>query len=320
MSYKTFSEQVKEHLNFLRSNGLDVKSLLIDAGFVRCVAIDAEKQKRGEYAYKTQKNVMAKKGLVGLNTWFRGPGGMRGQHNTYGHGGERGESEGYAFERPLVKKLDPAKTSYPEEVESKARYLWDQAKESGRSDYLNRKGVGAYGIRFLENDYGRVAAIPARDGAGILRALQFLNPSGEKRFLKGSGWVGLFHKLGEPKNGLDIGIAESYVTAASCFELTGIPIMCAFSSGNLPAVTVVIRNLYPASRIIIFADNDRHLEKNVGILAAEKALMLAGSNSLMAFPNFGEIPASQKASDWNDLIMMNGFEFAKAQAEKQLRK
>ena len=124
---------------------------------------------------------------------------------------------------------------------------------------------------------------------------------------------GLFHKLGEPINGQDIGVAESYVTSATCFELSGIPVICAFSSGNLPVVAKDIRSQYPMSRLIIFADNDRHLEKNVGILAAEKAVVLVGSNSLLAFPEFGAIPASQDASDWNDLVRLVGVEVTRFQ-------
>lgn len=121
---------------------------------------------------------------------------------------------------------------------------------------------------------------------------------------------GLFHKLREPINGQNIGVAESYVTAATFLELSGIPVICTFSSGNLPAVAKKIRILYPESRIVIFGDNDRHLEKNVGIEAAEKALAVIGSNSLLAFPKFGDIAPNKDASDWNDLIRIKGREFA----------
>jgi phage/plasmid primase-like uncharacterized protein len=310
MPYITFTQQIVEHLTFLRDHGLDVESLEITGDFVRCHRIDEDDiSKRGEYAYKTQKNPMNIPGLVGLVTWGRGPGGSQLKHSTYG---QDGQIESHALERSLLKKAHPEKVS-SEDVGSKARYLWNQAKETGRSDYLERKGVGAYGIRFLENEYGRVAVIPARDGGRTIQTLQFLNPDGSKRFLKGSAYDGLFHMLRELKDGQDIGLAESYVTAASCLELSGIPAVCAFSSGNLPAVAKEIRSRYPESRLIVFADNDRHLKKNVGILAAEKALALAGSNSLLAFPDFGNIPPDKDASDWNDLIRLRGSECANIQ-------
>jgi phage/plasmid primase-like uncharacterized protein len=311
MAYQTFTGQIVSHLNFLRSHGLKVEALEIGAHFVRCRAAD-EEQGRGKYSYRTQKNAMDKPGIVGLVTWCRSPGGKT-KHSTYGLDGE---IEAFALEKPIVKSADSSKAAA--DIESKARYLWDQARETGRSDYLERKGGGAYGIRFIENDYGRVAAIPARDAGGTIRSLQFLNPDGTKRFLKGSAWDGLFHKLREPENGQDIGLAESYVTAASCLELSGIPTACAFSSGNLPAVAKAIRELYPNSRLIVFADNDRHLERNAGILSAEKALTVAGSNSLLAFPDFGDIAPGKDASDWNDLIRLKGFNEAKLQMASRL--
>lgn len=315
MPYKTFTEQVISHLEFLRQNGLDVEALEIDAGFIRCRAIDSKEQGRGEYAYQTKKNSLGKPGLVGLGTWVRGPGGNQLKHSTYGLDGQL---EGCEL-KPLVKKQKPEKEGISEEVEKKAQFLWDRAKETGRSDYLERKGVGSYGIRFLENQYGRVGVVPARGGTDTLRSLQFLNPDGNKRFLDGSLWSGLFHKLSKPVNGQDIGIAESYVTAASCLELSGIPVVCAFNSGNLAAVAKEIRVRYSNSRIILFADNDRHLEKNVGVIAAKKAMALAGSNSILACPDFGDIPPFKDATDWNDLIRLKGIDEAKRQISITLK-
>lgn len=308
MAYMTFPEQVASPLTFLRDRGLDVETLQVDAGFVRCHSIDEEGSgKRGEYAYKTEKKKLEKPGMAGLVTWCRGSGGHEKTHKTYGQDGKIA-----ACALPLPKKSDPAMFAPSEDVGSKARRLWDQAKESGRSDYLEAKGVGAYGIRFLENEYGSVAVVPLHDLRGYLWTLQFLNPDGSKRFLKGSEPMGLFHKLREPKSGQDIGIAESYVTAASCLELSGIPMVNAFSSSNVPIVASVIRENYPKSRIIIFGDNDRHLEENTGRKYAEKAVSSI-SNCISAFPDFGDIPPSKEASDWNDLVRLKGVEVAKHQ-------
>lgn len=309
MAYQTFTEQVTSHLTFLRDQGLDVETLQVDAGFVRCHSIDEEGSgKRGKYAYKTQKNMMGKPGIVGLVTWCRCQGGQEKNHKTYGQDGKIATSA-----LSTVKKSNPAKVAPSEDVSSNARRLWNQAKESGRSDYLEKKDVGAYGIRFLENEYGRVAVVPLHDWRGYLWALQFLNPDGSKRFLKDSKPDGLFHKLDEPKNGQDIGIAESYVTAASCLELLGIPMVCAFSSSNVPIVTRGMRENYPKSRIVIFGDNDRHLEENTGRKYAEKAVS-STANCVLALPDFGDIPPSKDASDWNDLLRLRGND----EAEQQL--
>jgi putative DNA primase/helicase len=75
------------------------------------------------------------------------------------------------------------------------------------------------------------------DEFGKLWSYQLLNPEGTKMYPKGAGTEGLFHKLQEPFNGQPIGIAESYATSATCFELSQVPMVCAFSSENLLAVT-----------------------------------------------------------------------------------
>lgn len=180
--------------------------------------------------------------------------------------------DGASFARTEPKKADDERGQSNEEAVKKSQYIWRSlAKESGRSDYLEKKRVGAYGIRFLENKYGLVAVVPARDSGGNIRALEFLNPDGTKRFLTGSSWKGLFHMLFIPVNGKIIGIAESYVTAAICLELVRIPTVCAFSSGNLPAAARSMHAMFPGSSIAIFADNDKHPESkgtNVGVLKA----------------------------------------------------
>lgn len=184
MPFKTFAEQVDEHLAFLRSKGLDVEALAIDKGFIRCHALNGSECGRGEYSYKTQKNHMNKPGIVGLVTWCRGSNGNQFKHSTYGLDGEV-KSRMLELERPIIKKEDSGPKIAVSEVESKARYLWNKTKKIGQSDYLERKGIGSYGIRFLENQYGRVAVVPAMDEGETLRNLQFLNPNGFKRFLKG---------------------------------------------------------------------------------------------------------------------------------------
>ena len=113
------------------------------------------------------------------------------------------------------------------------------------------------------------------DEYGKLWSYQLLNPDGTKRHPKECRTDGLFRWHANLQNGERIGIAESYVTAATCMELSGVPTVCAFTSENLVAVAQSIRLLFPKSHIILFVDNDRHLEKtgnaNKGILKAHQA-------------------------------------------------
>jgi putative DNA primase/helicase len=320
---KTYDEQLREHITFLQSNGLDVTELQVSipgkAEYVRCRAI-GETTGRGEYCYQTVASVL-NNGSYGLSTICRHPGGERSpSFRTYGlpPSGDfvNPQVNSPSFAKPEERKADGQAGRSTDEAIKKSQYIWRLAKENGRSDYLERKGVGAYGIRFLENEYGRVAVIPARDPVGNILALEFLNPNGGKRFLNGSSWKGLFHMLRLPVNGQLIGIAESYATAATCLELVGIPVVCAFNAGNLSAVARSIHAMFPASPITIFADNDRHLESrggNLGVLKAREALNGLGCSVSLSVPDFGDLAPSKEASDWNDLVRLKGADAAKAQ-------
>ncbi len=320
---KTYDEQIREHIAFLQSNGLHVVELKVSAAgnaeYVRCRAI-GETSGRGEYCYQTV-GATLNNGTFGLSTICRIPGGERvPPFRTNGLPLSANcinpQVDCASFARPEIKKADDKGRQSNEEAEKKSQYIWSLAKESGRSDYLEKKGVGAYGIRFLENKYGRVVVVPARDSGGNIRALEFLNPDGTKRFLTGSSWKGLFHMLRPPVSGQIIGIAESYATAATCLELVRIPVVCAFNSGNLSAVAGSIHAMFPDSSIAVFADNDRHLESkgaNVGVLKAQEALNGLRCSCYLLAPDFRSRQPAKDESDWNDLVRVLGSEVAERQ-------
>jgi phage/plasmid primase-like uncharacterized protein len=313
MSYKTYAEQLTEHIRFLQSQGLSIEQLNISGSFIRC---PKEGQSgRGELCYKSTLTKL-NNGTVGIATWCRGLAGLQTSYQTYGLGPAEGESA------PKVEvHSSQTKESISEmhcSVAKKAYGFWQHSSVTGSSDYLGRKSVGSYGIRFRQSDqYGNVAVIPMYDSDGKLWSYQLLNLDGKKRHPKDARTKGLFYKLKEPVNGKPIGIAESYVTAATCMELSDIPMVCAFSSSNLFDITKLMLSLHPASPIIIFGDNDRHLEKsgnqNVGRLKAQEAQNLSKNRIILAIPDFYNLEPSKEASDWNDLVRLKGKEFARNQ-------
>lgn len=308
MPLMTYTEQLASHAKFLRDLGLDVDIPKVDMGLVRCKALHPEPGKCSEYAYTTSRNPMKKADRVGLITWCRGYNGVEKTHNTYGLGGS---SEGYLLAPSTANKpqLEARKSS--EAIIQNCRKWWDSAHEHGSSPYLEKKNVGTYGVRFYNNG---TVLVPARDVHGVLLAVQFLNADGRKRFPAGAVSTGLFHELRTPVNGQILGIAESYTTAATCMELAGISMVCSFGSSNLTAVAEALRKKYPDSRMMICADNDRHLQKNKGIDCAEGACSLIG-NACVAVPDFGNLSAGRDASDWNDLARLIGDDAVKAQLQ-----
>jgi|SRR5208337_2826286 len=224
-------------------------------------------------------------GYVGLVIWCRDSTGAQYTHKSYSL--LPCENERHL---PLqAVSTDDGQTAKHEEAARRAYGFWEHCLPFGTSDYLIRKGGGYYGIRFRSSkEYGNVGVVPIRDESGKLWGYQLLNQDGSKRMPKGAKTRGLFHELQEPIDGQMIGVSESYVTAATCFQLSGLPMIYAFSCANLLPVALVVRKLYQKSHVVFFADNDRHLE--VRGLANEGVL-----------------------SDWNDLYRFTGEKNAKAQ-------
>jgi phage/plasmid primase-like uncharacterized protein len=292
MGYMTFWQQKAKHLKFLSEAGLEVTNLVIDStGFTRSWII--RRQKGGDYAYKTVSRKL-NNGMTGLITWCRGLNGQISTCKTYGLPPDGSESTS------CTAMVEKESVFYA--ASDAIQKFWDLSLQYGESDYLKKKGVGAYRIRFRDNQYGKVAVVPIRDVKNKLCSYQILNSNGSKAFAKGSRLSGFFHRLTELVDGSPIGIAESYVTAATCLEITGLPMVTAFTSGNLERVAVELRQEYLNSSLVIFADNDRHLVVNKGVCDAEKAYMRCNGAGAILIPNFYGYPRTREYSDWNDLV------------------
>lgn len=108
------------------------------------------------------------------------------------------------------------------------------------------------------------------------------------------------------------------MTAATCMENTGITCVCCFGCNNMKGVVSLLLSMYQDKRIAIFADNDRHLEKNEGVLKAQEARKLGGDRVVLVIPDFGDCRPSKEASDWNDLVRLIGVKDARSQLMRGL--
>lgn len=141
----------------------------------------------------------------------------------------------------------------------KAEKLWARSRPDGVSEYLNRKQVGAYGVRFA---FGSVV-VPLVDLAGKLHGLQWIAKDGGKVFGTGTVKEGHFHQIGELAEDLPIGFGEGYATCASGHMATAWPVVTCFDAGNIMPVMAAWRKLYPDKQFVIFADDDRHLVRRL---------------------------------------------------------
>lgn len=189
------------------------------------------------------------------------------------------------------------------EAAAEAARQWAGASESGSSPYLQRKGVQAYGLRFLADGS---CLVPMRDAAGELHNLQTIRPTKpadggpDKLFLKGGRKAGLFHLVGNADGADWLLIAEGYATAASIHEATGRPVAVAFDCGNLGPVVRALRGRWPDARILVCGDDDtataERTGRNPGREKATEAAKLG--RGVAVFPELAEGAAG---SDFNDV-------------------
>lgn len=206
------------------------------------------------------------------------------------------------------------------------RFIKQHCRQEGRSPYLDRKQVDAFGVWFsrtvavISIDDQRQSAdiwtgtgvkqffdelpkprpdhhsflriqvgdviIPLRDVKGTVQSVQVINASGTKMFPRYGLKSGLWHRIGNPEGAPVIGVAEGYSTAASIHMAMGWPMAVTFDCGNMLKVTPLLRLSYPAARLVICGDDDVDVPGNPGRTKALEAAKVP--NAVAVFPDFGE--------------------------------
>lgn len=162
---------------------------------------------------------------------------------------------------------------------NRARAQWGQARaEPTATDlipYMAKKGLRwAKGLKFMPDGTLLVPAIryditeemerhPEYTGPRRLVSLQKIGPDGQKRFNKDGAVKGAAFRAGaKPKDGDLIMLGEGLATVLSVLQaLEGeYAAFVAFSADNLIPVAKILRGLYPASPLLILADDDAYVE------------------------------------------------------------
>jgi len=191
----------------------------------------------------------------------------------------------------------------------RAEALWSAATPADPDHpYLARKQIQAHGIR--QSATGDLV-LPLINADGELQSLQFIRADGEKRFLAqgkaAGGYFWLGHRHGAPK----LLEAEGYATAASLHEATGYPVAIAFSGHNLALIAELIRQQFPAARLVLCGDCDSKADgSNPGQQYAKKAAQATGATAI--FPRFSGDAAG---TDFNDLQQQEGAPAVRRQVE-----
>lgn len=182
------------------------------------------------------------------------------------------------------------------QVARQAAQLWAMAKPADRLHrYLQAKQVKPYSLRQLSQ--GRLVVPLCTDGN--LVNLQFLLPTGDKRYLSGGRVQGCYSPLGKITEGCRLYVCEGWATGATLHAHTGSPVVCALSAGNLKAVAIAMRERYGDDLdLVIAGDDDRQTLGNPGRTAANRAATATGAR--VVFPEWPD-DAPAELSDFNDL-------------------
>lgn len=247
-------------LTQLRLAGLIVD--YIDIGRMRRCKIEGERERKGWYALHevlTDDNRLL---LVGTYGIWQGD-----DPNTTKidlHKTRLSKDQQTALKSRVAedkRRVDAQARKEQEKAARIAEAAWQKCNADGESEYLKRKGIRSYGLRFT--DAGALA-IPLLDGFGRIHGLQFILPADHPRYKKTGNdkWFwpanlavkGNYFLIGTPVDVLLI--CEGYATAATLHEATGLPVAVAFNAGNLLPVAQALRKRYQQTSILICADDD----------------------------------------------------------------
>jgi hypothetical protein len=182
---------------------------------------------------------------------------------------------------------------------NKANHIWEQSTEAPTDHpYLISKRVQSHGLKLSR---GKLI-VPLYDQNQVLQSLQFIDPDGEKRFLRGGLTKGCYFPI---EGALDkiLYIAEGFATAATVHEVTGSAVAVAFNANNLKPVAIALREKFLNLEIVICADDDHQTKENPGIRKAIEAA--AATRSKVVIPEFNG-NRSDSDTDFNDLFVLDG--------------
>ena len=202
------------------------------------------------------------------------------------------------------RKLTKERNAGHAEAATTAQQLWDSASECVTHPYLEKKKIKSHGLKIDR----QTLLIPLYDEHGNLASLQKIWPDPKnpgkfvKGFLKGSRLHGNCFTIGSVED--KVVICEGYATGATIHEITGLPVVIAFSSNNLLNITHQVVKNHPQVGIIVAADNDRFKPGNPGLTKAKEAAKAVKAR--LVVPEFASDDG--EPTDFNDLYLSEGSE------------
>lgn len=190
---------------------------------------------------------------------------------------------------------EPAKKRYPEASPNKdskpdfTSFIWGKSVKRDHP-YLHEKRVSLGNARVnFHGDLNRIVApmtdtVPGNESGLEVKTLHFIYEDGTKGFNREI--LGLFHIASEYDCDKSVVvICEGFATARSIAEsVPGLYVVACMPACNMKPVALRIRELLPASRIVLAADVNAN---QVGQKAAEESVQALGDNCEIIYPTQG---------------------------------
>ena len=212
------------------------------------------------------------------------------------------------------KQKDYEREKNAKDCAKKSKEMWPKLSEEGSSSYLKRKLIPElYGVRVgTANLNGvpkqNVLFVPMYGKGDKLKGFQRIYPDGSKKVSYGIDPKGAYFVFGEnPANGEEVYVCEGFATAASVYQATGKPTVCAFFANNLAAVCLIFNE---NNEVVLCADDDQFTPPEKGGNAGRKASEKCPASAIV-FPEFKNL--DDKPTDFNDLHVREGIEVLRKQ-------
>lgn len=247
-------------LGQLQAAGLEVETLEIGR-MRRCRTNDGGKEKRGWYMLHEMRLDNGSDLIVGTYGIWRGAENNATKVEIRKQELSREQAEALRSRLAQDKRrAEAARKADAARAAARAAKAWRQCQPTGESEYLARKGVAGYGVRYSPSG---AMVIPLLDVQGHIHGLQIIRGKNRKAGTQEkeywpAGLVkkGHFHLIGMPAAGGLMLLAEGYATAASLHGATGLPVAVAFDANNLAPVADALRGRYKGIHILACADDD----------------------------------------------------------------
>lgn len=205
---------------------------------------------------------------------------------------------------------------------NRAAGLFKRMPEKGRSEYLDRKQIVGFGVRYAPRSGAfLVPMCNVRDqivGLQVVFPVKQEDTGRDKSYWPyGMSKEGAFHLIGpHPEPGEPVLVCEGYATGASLHMATSLTVAIAFDAGNLLVVSKAMRERFPGCPLIVCRDDDWKTKRpngdlwNLGEEKANNAALVVGGQ--VVAPIFsGE--REEKWTDFNDLHVAEGLEAVRRQ-------